>query len=468
LHPKNETISNVEFDPEMIMLIRYLAGCRLVFKAHPKPYTHRTLVYIMDAPKQSKIFVTLCCCTVVCVTFLILTVPAFAERASLVIDADSGVVLHAKNARLQSFPASLTKLMTVYLIFEAMASKQLALAVQLPVSAAAAGMPAVRLRLKQGQTITVQEILLGMMLRSANDAAVVAAERMAGSESAFADLMNAKAKTLGMSDTVFYNASGLPHPGQITSARDMAILARALIEDFPQYYPLFSIQAFQYRGKTYNARQNISDHAAGIRELKTGFTCHAGYNLVVSAEIKGRSLIGVVLGERNPRQRSFRMSEILKQVVTSKNMESKALTIHDLAVESGQGKKPAPNNKAIADVCVVGPKSNSFARASGWGVMVGVKNIQKEALALARQTKRRYRQTLKKGRPLAIPFLVGVRRHRACITDLKQQSASATCQQMRGSDQYCLVLSPKVVRMYVEKGHEALKRKLVSKVSIQN
>ncbi|MBT8365913.1 MAG: serine hydrolase, partial [Deltaproteobacteria bacterium] len=150
---------------------------------------------------------------------------AFAERASLVIDADSGAVLYAKNARLQSFPASLTKLMTVYLIFDAIESKQLTLADKLHVSAAAARMPKVRLGLKQGQTITLQEVMLAMIVRSANDAAVVAAERMAGSEPAFANLMNAKTKTLGMSDTVFHNSSGLPHPGQITSARDMAILA---------------------------------------------------------------------------------------------------------------------------------------------------------------------------------------------------------------------------------------------------
>ena len=416
----------------------------------------------MDTSKLKNAVVTICYCAAVCITALSLPMSASAERASLFIDAESGAVLHAKNSRMQSFPASLTKLMTVYLIFEAVESKQLSLTDQLLVSATAARMPAVRLGLKQGQTITLQEVMSAMIVRSANDAAVVAAEGMAGSEPAFANLMNAKTKTLGMSDTVFYNASGLPHPGQITSARDMAILARALMTDYPQYYSLFSNRTFQYRGKTFNAHNNFANSVAGMQGLKTGFTCYAGYNLVASGEKDGRRLIGVILGERNLRQRNARMSKILKQAFSPKNIEEQVLTIHDLAIEESQGTGQTPNKKAIADVCVIGSKATEFARASGWGLVLGVKKNPKEALALSRQTMQTYTKTLKAGRPLAIPFLRGVLLNRACITDLKQERATAACQQLRNRDQYCIVINPKVVRAYVEKGHMALERTQVS------
>ncbi len=417
----------------------------------------------MFTPALKKKMGAVCTCAVACITALSLAMPAVAERASLVIDADSGAVLHAKNARLQSFPASLTKLMTVYLILEAMASKRLSPQDQLRVSAAAARMPAVRLGLRQGQTITLHEVILAMIVRSANDAAVVAAEGMADGEPAFANLMNAKAKMLGMSDTVFYNASGLPHPGQITSARDMAILARALMADYPQYHSFFSTRTFHYHRKTFNVRHNFSNSADGIKGLKTGFTCYAGYNLVASVEKNGRRLIGVILGERSLRQRNARMSKILKQSFGPNRTAAKILTLHDLAIEDSQGPGMAPINKALADVCAVGPKkAGGFARASGWGLVIGVRKEQKEALALARQTLQQYRKTLKTGRPLAIPFLQGVLLNRACITDLKQENATTACRQLRNQNAYCIVINPKLVRTYVEKGHAALEKAQVA------
>ena len=416
----------------------------------------------MHTPILRLMVVAACFGVAICLVSLITTTSAFAERASLVIDAETGAVLHAKNARLQSFPASLTKLMTVYLIFEALKTKQLSLAEQLHVSANAARMPRVRLGLKQGQTITLQEVMLAMIVRSANDAAVVVAERMAGSESAFASQMNAKAKLLGMSDTVFYNASGLPHPGQITSARDMAILARALMTDYPQYDSTFSARTFQYRGKTFNSRNNFANDVTDIQGLKTGFTCHAGYNLVASVEKNGRHLVGVILGERNLHRRNARMSKILHQALTFGNINKIALTINDLTIEANRGTEQGPNKDSIAEVCAIGSKAPPFARASGWGVVLGVKKQQKDALALSRQTKRKYPKRLKGGRPLAIPFLRGVLLNRSCITDLKQVKATAACQRLRDQGQYCIVITPKVVRSYVEKGHMALERALVS------
>ena len=388
----------------------------------------------------------------------VFTTPALAERASLVVELDSGKVLYEKNARLPSYPASLTKLMTAYLIYEAVVSDKISLDDQLQVSKTAARMPAVRLGLKQGQTITLKEAVLAMIVRSANDATVVAAERIAGSEPAFAYLMNAKAKSLGMSDTVFYNATGLPHPGQVTSARDMAILARSLLADFPQYYSTFSARSFQYRGKTISSRNNHTNTSTGIQGLKTGFTCHAGFNLVASVENNGHRLIGVILGERNIQQRDARMSKILKQAAASESSAKKHLTIGDLAPTTIQGKEKGPNKKEIADVCITGSRAPAFAKASGWGLVLGVSNDEKVALNLSRRIVRKNSKTLKTGRPMAIPFLRGLLLYRACITNLKQKSATAACQQLRKQDQYCVVINPQVVQNYVAKGKIAMEK----------
>ena len=390
----------------------------------------------------------------------VFTAPALAERASLVIDLNSGKVLYEKNARLPSYPASLTKLMTAYLIYEAVVSDKISFDDQLQVSKAAARMPAVRLGLKQGHTITLEEAVLAMIVRSANDAAVAAAERIAGSEPAFAYLMNAKAKSLGMSDTVFYNATGLPHPGQVTSARDMAILAWSLLNDFPQYHSSFSARSFQYRGKTINSRNNYNNNISEIQGLKTGFTCRAGFNLVASFENNGHRLIGVILGERNLRQRDARMSKILKQAVASESSAKKHLTIGDLATTAIQGKEKGPNKKVIADVCISGSRAPEFSRASGWGLVLGVSNDEKEALALSRRIVRKKSKTLKTGRPLAIPFLRGLLLYRACITNLVQKSATAACRQLREQDQYCVIINPQVVQNYVAKGKIAMEKSL--------
>ncbi len=352
--------------------------------------------------------------------------------------------------------------MTVYLIYEAVASKQLTLTDRLEVSTTASRMPAVRLGLKPGQTITAAEVVLALIVRSANDAAVVAAERIAGSESAFANLMNTRALTLGMSDTVFYNASGLPHPGQVTSARDMAILARALIKDFPQYHASFSASIFQYRGKTYKLQKDFAGSIEGIQGLKTGFTCHAGFNLVASVEKNGNRLIGVVLGERNLRHRDARMSDILVKSAIPKTINIKNVKISDLAPEVRQGDKNGPNKKAIADICITGSGPAAFTKASGWGLVLGVRKKEKDALVLSRQIKQQNIKTLRGGRVVSIPFLRGVLLYRACITNLKKVNATAACRQLRKQNQYCIVANPILVKTYVAKGRIALDRSLAS------
>ncbi len=208
-------------------------------------------------------------------------------------------------------PASLTKLMTLYITFQELAAGHLKLDERLTVSGYAAAMPPSRLGLAKGETTTVEEAILATITRSANDAVVVLAERIGGDETTFAQRMTATARTIGMTGSVFRNASGLPDPEQTTTAHDMAVLALSLIRDFPQFYSFFSAHGVSHRGgylPTINAILNLYPGADG---LKTGFTCGSGYNLVASAERNGRRVIGVVLGGLTSDQRYRQMTDLL-------------------------------------------------------------------------------------------------------------------------------------------------------------
>jgi D-alanyl-D-alanine carboxypeptidase len=234
-----------------------------------------------------------------------------AVHASIVIDAQSGRVLESSNADTLAYPASLTKLMTLYLVFGALARRTLKLDQQLPVSAHAAAQAATRLGLHSGERITVEDAILAIVTKSANDAAVVLAEALGGSEDHFAGMMTAAASKLGMEQTVFRNASGLPDPRQHTTARDMATLARALILDYPQYYHFFSTRSFVFHGRLISGHDHLLGEYPGTDGLKTGYTRASGYNLVTSAVHKGRRLIGVVMGGATFRARDARMMALL-------------------------------------------------------------------------------------------------------------------------------------------------------------
>jgi D-alanyl-D-alanine carboxypeptidase len=233
------------------------------------------------------------------------------KYASLIVNASTGDVIHQINANKQLHPASLTKMMTLYLTFEAIDNGQLSLNQQLPVSIKAASMPRTNLSLRRGQTITVRDAILGLIIRSANDAAVVLAEAIAGSEAKFAKQMTDTARDLGMSKTVFKNASGLPNKEQVTSAYDMARLGIALRRDYPQFYPLFSKKSFQFRGTIVSSHNKVLDRYPWADGLKTGFTLDSGYNLVTSTVHKRGKLVGVVLGGSSAGARDSHMIKLL-------------------------------------------------------------------------------------------------------------------------------------------------------------
>ncbi len=241
--------------------------------------------------------------------------PAFAgpTSAAIVIDAASGQVLLQSNADAQTYPASLTKMMTLYLLFEALQKGRVTLDQPLPISVYAASMPATNLSLTPGDTITVRTAIQGMIIRSANDVAVVVAESLAGSVDAFAVKMNAKAAALGMTRTVFRNPNGLPDAWQHTTARDIATLALALHRDFPQFYSYFTLARFTYRGRVYITHNRFMLHYPGADGLKTGFINRSGYNLAASAVHNGRRLVGVIMGGHSPSLRDAAMWSLLDQ-----------------------------------------------------------------------------------------------------------------------------------------------------------
>ena len=242
--------------------------------------------------------------------------PAWAQvgsdrYASIVVDAATGNVLSAANPDEYRFPASLTKMMTLYMLFEAVRDRRVTFQQYVPVSPTASAMPPTKLGLLPGSLITVEQAVLGLVTKSANDAAAALGEMLGGDEERFAQMMTLRARALGMSRTSFQNASGLPDWNQVTTARDMAVLARHLLQDFPQYYHYFSTPAFAYGGRYIRNHQALLTSYPGADGLKTGYTDASGFNVVTSAVRGDTRLIGVVLGAGSSSERNGHMASLM-------------------------------------------------------------------------------------------------------------------------------------------------------------
>jgi D-alanyl-D-alanine carboxypeptidase (penicillin-binding protein 5/6) len=231
--------------------------------------------------------------------------------AAYVIDANSGEVLYEKNADSPRYPASITKLMTLYLTFEALQAGKLSLSDRVYVSGHAANTAPSKLGVRAGDSVSVDEAIRAMTVKSANDMAVAMSEKIGGSEGKFAALMTLRAQELGMSNTQYVNASGLPDSRQISTAHDIAILSRALMRDFPQYYPYFSLRSFEFRGRTIPGHDHLLGSVTGVDGLKTGYTAASGFNLATSAQRDGRRVIGVVLGGSSVAARDQHMADLI-------------------------------------------------------------------------------------------------------------------------------------------------------------
>ncbi len=245
-----------------------------------------------------------------------------AKESYLIVDAASGRELASDQADELRHPASLTKLMTLYLTFSALDSGRLSLGDALPVSINALNAPPTKMGMTPNGTVLVRDAVMGLVTRSANDAAVLLGETLGGDEDSFARLMTQKARQLGMASTVFRNASGLPNPEQVTTARDMARLANALLRDFPHYYPVFSVVSYNYRGRPLANHNRMLATYAGADGLKTGYTVASGFNLVMSAMRDNRRLIGVVMGGRSAYQRDQQMAELMDRGFVSAQANS--------------------------------------------------------------------------------------------------------------------------------------------------
>src|SRR6516162_100236 len=233
--------------------------------------------------------------------------------AAIVVDDNTAQVLHEENIDEPRHPASLTKIMTLYLLFEQIDAGKLKLDTALPVSEFAAGQHPTKLHLKPGSTIMVEDAIKGIVTRSANDAAVVVAEAIGGSEEEFAKLMTAKAHALGMAGTTYVNASGLPADEQITTARDQALLRRAIQDRFPTHYRYFSTVSFRFRGKDIHNHNALLGQVEGVDGIKTGYTEASGYNLVVNLRRADRHIVAVVLGGTSNAKRDARMRELIDE-----------------------------------------------------------------------------------------------------------------------------------------------------------
>ncbi|TIU95384.1 MAG: D-alanyl-D-alanine carboxypeptidase [Mesorhizobium sp.] len=254
-------------------------------------------------------------CTTAAPPETVLAVPAQPQKyAAIVVDASTGKTLFEVNSTAQRYPASLTKMMTLYMLFEALESGRVSKETQIPVSNHAAAQPPTKLRFRRGETIDIDSAIRAMVVKSANDVAVAVGEYLGGgSEEQFAAMMTAKARQLGMTSTNFRNACGLPDDGQVTTARDMAVLGIALQRRFPQHFHYFSESDFMFRGRLVRGHNDMLGRVRGVDGIKTGYIRASGYNIVTSYNADGRHLIVVVMGAQSARQRNDHVEALIQR-----------------------------------------------------------------------------------------------------------------------------------------------------------
>ncbi|MBA4130960.1 MAG: D-alanyl-D-alanine carboxypeptidase [Hyphomicrobium sp.] len=275
---------------------------------------------------------------------LLAATPASAgeKSAAMVIDANTGRVLHDNAGSEPRYPASLTKMMTLYLAFETIEAGRLSFSTPLTVSERAAAAAPSKLGLEAGSEIALRDAIKALIVKSANDMAVAIAEKIGGSEAGFAKLMTKRARQLGMRDTTFQNASGLPDPDQVTTARDMLTLAMRLQDDFPQHYRMFSTRTFSYGGKTYRSHNALLGRFAGVDGIKTGYTRASGFNLVSSYKTGGKHVVAAVFGGVSAGLRDAHMRMLLARAIEKASTERTRKAGPQLIAEAKPAKRPAP------------------------------------------------------------------------------------------------------------------------------
>ncbi|MEE2525147.1 D-alanyl-D-alanine carboxypeptidase family protein [Hyphobacterium sp. HN65] len=391
--------------------------------------------------------------------------------AAFVADANTGEILHSRLADARRYPASLTKMMTLYLLFEAIESGELSLSDTLTVSRIAAGQQPSNLDLDEGDTLTVETAIRALIIKSANDVAVVVAEELGGTERAFAVEMTARARELGLSNTTFRNASGLPNSRQVTTARDMARLTIALRRDFPQYMPYFSERSFTYDGRTYRSHNNLIGRVEGVDGMKTGYIRASGFNIATTAQRGDRRLVAVVMGGPTAAYRDTHAEQLIEAAFRSLDnrqslimaartltprlnpiREQDLLATHiasldlSLPVAQGDGESLPPLRVEMSDD--LGPAPGSLREptltglASDWSVQVGA--YADEAAARARlETVQAMTDDLAEAALYTPRFETNGRTvFRARFTGVGAESARRICAHLATLEEPCFAVAP--------------------------
>jgi D-alanyl-D-alanine carboxypeptidase len=380
--------------------------------------------------------------------------------AAIVVDAKSGEVLYDRHSDAPRYPASITKVMTLYLTFEALASGKLHLDDRVVFSPHAAAQAPTKLGVRPGDSISVSEAIQGMAILSANDAAVAMAEKLGGSESRFAALMTLRAQELGMQNTHFANANGLPDSRNLSTARDIAIMSRAAMRDYPQYYHYFSQQAFTFRGRYVQNHNHLLAGMPGVDGLKTGFTNASGFNIAISGVRDGRRLIVVVLGGPTRVSRDQNAEDLLLtgfNVMKRRDMGEKLTIAQNLfepepsgpvvrpPSEQGDGDQdslkivltsaPPPRGK----VQIQSHDRHAKARAEAWAVQVGEFRNHTDARRQIALVKRKFSDHFDSAQGEAERQ---GRRYKAVFTGFSESEAKGACHALKARRLACLVVSP--------------------------
>jgi len=366
--------------------------------------------------------------------------------ASIIVEARTGNVISAVNPDEPRHPASLTKMMTLYMTFEALRDRRITLRQLVPISATAAAMSPTKLGLAPGSKLTVEQAILGLVTKSANDAAAALGEMLAGDEDRFAQIMTLRARALGMTRTTFKNASGLPDSAQITTARDMSLLGRRLLADFPAYYGYFSTPTFTFRGRTIRNHDRLLETYPGTDGLKTGYTRDSGFNLVTSTQRGGVRLVGVVLGGSSGWERDQHMMALMdqgfeKMDVPIARRDAPGGRIPSLIASAQAASAPSAFGRPASPSATSAQGSANTAppRAVRYGVQVGTYRTPKVATTAAQNARR-----VADGGDIRIePVRVGNKTtYRAQLLGLTATEAQSTCGTLARKKTPCMVLRP--------------------------
>ena len=387
------------------------------------------------------------------------------KYAAVVVDAKTGEVLYAKRADSPRYPASITKVMTLYLAFEALASGRLKLDDPVEMSPRAAAQAPTKLGLRPGETLTVEQAMQALAIKSANDVAVALAEKLGGSEARFAAMMTLRAQELGMRNTRLVNASGLPDSRQISTARDIAILSRAVMRDYPQYYKLFSQQSFTFRGVTMRNHNGLLGRMPGVDGLKTGYTNASGFNIAVSAVRDNRRLITVVLGAPSTATRNNNAEDLILtgfDVMSRRDRGEKITVAQNLFEPEPRGPVVRPTIEqgdneqdglkiVLASDTRSSPasrtklESSSSLRASKksagkWAVQVGAFKSKTDAKEQLTFVTKRFGKHFEPARGTVGDKVGGS--YRVRFTGYSEASAKDACQALKAKRLACMVVKP--------------------------